>query len=357
MRSARSFRRATAFAAALLALAALVPASPVAAAVPTASISHQLGRCDMSGEADLGTDDTMVVKHTRFDGTKVQTRTVTVAGGTWGWNCPGPFFRPGDRLRFFLPGATTPFRTFSMPKLQFRIDRAAKVVKGAVPGTYDSLVVSLFRCDPSDDECPVQVEPVIDPAPTTGAFSVSLPGADGRWTGFMAWQRGADTVTWAVSADQLVVRPGSAVITGVSSKDAGSIKVTVRRGTKVGSGSATFRTGLFRVVVRRNGTPMKLQVGDVVTANLGPDTKLTVPPHNLYTTGTQVAGRCFRSGEVTYEVNDANGVFQYQETVPAESTAGTWVSDDVVPAGYRITSWCANLKGDILVEKAIATGP
>jgi hypothetical protein len=357
MRSPRSFRRATAVATALLTLAALVPATPGVAAGPTASIDFQIGRCGMYGEADLGTDDTMVVKHTRFDGTKVQTRTVTVAGGTWSWNCPGPTFRPGDRLRFFLPGATAPFRTFSMPKLQFRIDRAAKVVKGAVPGTYDSVDVNVFRCDPSDYDCAVQVTPVIDPAPTTGAWSVSLPGADGLWYAILEWQRGDDQVGWSVSADQLTVRPGSAVITGVSSKDTGSVKVTVRRGTKVGSGSATFRFGEFRVVVRRNGTPMKLRVGDVVTANLGPDTKPTVPPHNLYTTDAAVAGRCFKGGEVTYEVHDADGVFQHRETVPAESVNGTWSNDDAVPAGYRITSWCANLKGDILIDKAVATGP
>lgn len=313
---------------------------------PTVTVVVELGFCAFNGTADLVTTDTMRVKLRRSNGTLAKERSIKVSENSWKWGCPGPRVRAGDRIEFFRKGASKPFRVYRLPQVRVRADRVKDVVRGVIPGEVSRVDLWVSECNPSGSFCPVEIIPV-DPAAGTGAFQEAVAGLTGRSQVTLDIVSGLDRVYWSASADQLTVEPGSAVVTGRGSKVGAKVTVTVKRGTRIGTGTGTVTEGGFSVKIRRNGSLMAIKPGDTVTADLAKDATLTVPISFLGFTETTVYGQCFTGAEATVIVDDGSNLTAFAETTTSADD-GSWSVSMAAESGDRVDVWCANAQGDRL---------
>ena len=340
--------------AALLAIATLLPTSGAVAALtpPWASVTASIGACGLRGGVNLGTGDPLVVKHRRADGSLVKALTIVPSDGGWHIDCPAAVNRAGDRVEFFRGTETTPFRVFRFPTLVLRPDRAAEIVRGIATLNPDSLDVSVAACDPAGMGCEtiVQATPVV--ASGTGAFSVPIGDLRGGDHVAAYWHKGLDEVWTGGSVGQLIITPGATAIQGRAPTPGQTVVVTLRRGTW--SVSTTVKARLdatqqvtFSATLRRNGSPVTPRVGDVITADVATDAKVTVPPWFLDPSGGSLTGRCFKNAWVSVIVRDLDGRPTHTTTLTAYED-GSWSDPYAVSTDETVEADCANPRGDVL---------
>jgi hypothetical protein len=345
-------RAPVALSAAALAIASLLPATPVVAGPPpkpTISVQGVLHSCFVSGSTSLGGGDTLVIKHRRADGTLRTTHTIPLTGGSWVIPCPNPRLAPGDKLQFFEQGETTPFRVFTVPRLRLTLDRVADKIRGAAPGTPDEVSLLVTTCTSAGSDCEPDPIVPITPGPDGGTFSRSRP-ISARNAATLYWTRGADSIELWVYAARLLVMPGRPTVLGWGGTIGERVKVTLTRGTRIGTARPKVdESGFFEGTIRRNGSPMTIKVGDVISAPIASDATLKVPPFNLWTSEDAINGRCFKGGEIDLRVLTSEGGLLAEGTAQAESEFGTWTRETgLLERGRQIQAWCANKKGDIL---------
>lgn len=352
MRSPRSFRRATAFATALLALAALLALSPVAVAVdpPTISVRGTIGSCDYSGFAG-GAGSVILLEHRKADGTLRKKHTLEIQpGGEWSVACPGPALASGDQLLVYSESGQTLFSTLTIPALTVVLDRVGNVVKGRFPGGADEVWLNRGFCDVATFNCDLETQDDLTSS-DGGPYSFAGPVDAADWA-VLEWWSGGSRFERVSSAARLVVKPGTSTVQAMGGTYGQKVSVVLKRGTKVGQGSAKIgpAPGRFaKVTIRRNGAPMTIKVGDVISASVASDAKLTVPPFNLYSTDGAINGRCFKGGSVAYRITNGAGQLLSEGTATAESEFGTWGHlESNLQSGNKVSAWCANAKGDVL---------
>ena len=308
-------RRFPLLAVTLLAIAALLPATPAAATGPQATVSAYLGDCEAFGTASLLTTDTLVVRHLRPDGTLKAKHTVVVSGGEWDWACPGPNIRAGDKLQLIRKGETTPFRVVTVPKLTVRPDRVGDVVRGSTPGNEAALVrLVRLECDPADYGCGTTEALDFEAAPD-GSYSLPVVALTGRNHLDLDWTYLGDTFTLTQHVAALQVRPGSPRVTGWGSKVGQALTVTLKRGSKVVKAVATTRSDAsYTAVLRKNGTPFTVKANDVIRASFATDAVMTVPTITIGLLEAGVFGVCFPNAQAIYLLRDGDGQnFAYGE--------------------------------------------
>jgi hypothetical protein len=350
MRSPRSFRRATAVATALLALAWLVPSAPAAAAsaAPTIWVRGTLGSCDYNGFAG-GAGNVIVVRHRKADGTLRKKHTVEIQpGGLWSVACPGPTLASGDELRVYSESGQTLYYTLTIPALNLVLDRVGNVVKGRFPGGADEVWLDRGFCDVATFVCDLQKQDELT-APDGDTFDLVGPVDAADWA-VLEWWRGGDRIQRVSSAARLVVKPGTSKVQAMGGTFGKQVFVTLKRGAKIGRGSAKIGPDRFaKVTIRRNGAPMSIKVGDVISASVASDAKLTVPPFNLYPTEDAINGRCFKGGSVAYRITSGAGQVLSEGTTTGDPGFGTWSHPEAnLQSGNKVAAWCANAKGDVL---------
>jgi hypothetical protein len=255
--------------------------------------------------------------------------------------------RAGDRLEFVRKGATKPFRVFRIPEVRLRVDRVKDVARGVIPGKTSAVELWVGECFPSGLSCPYLKTVPIVPAAGTGAFQAAVAGLTGRSRVALEIRSGLDWVYWPASAGQFTVEPGSAVVTGKSSKVGEKVTVTVKRGTRIGTGTGTITERGFSVKIRRNGSLMAIKPGDTVTADVAKDATLIVPVSFLGFTETTVYGQCFTGVEASVVVDHGNGLMTRAD-VTTSADDGSWSVPVAVTSGDRVDVWCATTQGDRL---------
>lgn len=346
-------RAPVALSAAALAIASLLPTTPALAGpppTPTVSVQGVIGTCNLSGSTSLGAGDTLVIKHRRADGTLRATHTRPLSSGSWNVFCTNPRLAPGDKLQFFEQSETTPFRVFTVPRLQLTLDRVTDQVRGAAPGSPDTVSLVVSTCTIQGGDCEPGPTLSITPAPGDGGFRRSRP-ISSRTTATLTWTRGADTIQRRAYAARLLVVPGTAAVLGWGGTIGERVKVTLTRGTRTGTANPKVDgNGLFQAAIRRNGALMTIKVGDVISSPVAADATLKVPPFNLWTSEGAVNGRCFKGGEVYFMIFNSESRYLGKGTAQAESEFGTWTQEtDLLQPGGKVQAWCANKKGDVLL--------
>lgn len=345
----------------LLGLALTVPAGASAAGSepagsPTTTLRARIGSCQFSGIAANIPGDTLVVRHRSASGALKATHTLDVSGGGWDVECPGPKVAIGDRIQFFQQGETTPFRVRTIPALVLRPDRVLNQIRGSVTGTPDKVEVEYDQCDPAILACTVAgtlTDIAIDPA--TGRFS-ELINDDLRGTTLviLQWFKGSDRIQLLQFAARLVVRPGSATVSGFGSKAGQKVSLSLRRGQAIGLASPTTTSSAsFRALFKRAGSPMNARAGDRVSASFASDAVLTVPQTRIELVPGGVEGRCFKNADVTVVFYGADGELQDWTTVQSDDT-GEWAVTATILAGTTIKAWCSNLRGDAVLVQLLA---
>jgi hypothetical protein len=346
-----ALRRTTAaIATGLLAVAIVGPASPASAAPapPWVSVTGIIGTCNLSGSASLGTDASLRIKHRRADGSLIKTTTVVPGTGSWELPCPGPAVKAGQRVEFFRGSETTPFRVFRVPRFEFLPDRANEILRGFATRNPDSVGVTVSACDPSGTDCEKIADTNVEPSPSTGAWSLPIGDLRGGDRMFALWSKGMDNLYANGAVGQLVVTPGRRAITGRAPTPGRTVTVTLRRGSWTATGRTTVDTfGTFSVVLRRNGARITPKVGDVVTADVASDAKVTVPPWFLTSGESGILGRCFKNALVTVTVRDPDGRPTHTSTDVAFED-GSFGDPYALGSDERFDAYCANQRGDVL---------
>ena len=165
----------------------------------------------------------------------------------------------------------------------------------------------------------------------------------------MSWAKGIDSVLLAQWAPRLVIESGRPTVTGTGAKAGQEVTVSVKRGSRVGTGTATARVnGDFTARITRNGSPMKLKAGDVVSAGFSTDAKLTVPVMTLAYDGlTEIAsGRCFTNSLLDVVVRTSEGRYENANRVTSTATGEWQASVGSTGAGWTLSAWCPNARGD-----------
>lgn len=345
-------RRSTILATGILTVAALLPAAPTMAAPtvadPTIWVRGTIGSCDYRGFAG-GAGNVIILEHRKANGTLRKKHTLEIQpGGLWSVACPGPAVASGDELRVFSESGQTLYYTLTIPVLTLVLDRVGNVVKGGFPGGANQVLLSRGFCDVATFNCDLEAQDDLT-APDGDTFNLAGPVDAADWA-TLTWWRGSDKIERVSSAARLVVKPGTSKVQVMGGSFGKKVSVTLKRGTKIGRGSATIGSDRFaKVTIRRNGAPMTIKVGDVISASVASDAKLTVPAFNLYPTDGALNGRCFKGGSVAYRITSGAGQFLSEGTATAESEFGTWGHPESnLQSGNKVSAWCANAKGDVL---------
>ncbi|MFN8622956.1 MAG: hypothetical protein U0869_19635 [Chloroflexota bacterium] len=328
--------------------------TPAAPPTPTVSVTLTLNVCLIEGNATSVPGDTMTVEHRSASGKLRRKVDVSTTGGAWQLTCPGPALRIGDKLRFFTTGATTPFRSFVVPKLQLRPDRVHDHLRGNAPGGADTVQVAVHRCDPSLSICSKSIPVAIPVAPTTGAFDIATGDMTGATLTRLIWRKGADFVQLHQSAARMVVRPGSATVTGYGGRTGQSVSLSVRRGQATGLANPTTRPDAsFKGAFKKGGSPMKVRAGDLVSGSFAGDATLRVPVTSLTFDGDSIDGQCFKNAPVTVVEIGTDGVEISTNPASSDST-GHWTVAWTPLAGVTIRAWCGTPKGDAVLNELVA---
>jgi hypothetical protein len=323
--------------------------------VPAVTIRAFINDCAASGQSDDITGNTLIVKHRSAAGELRASHTLAVPFGDWELPCPGPRIRTGDRLQFFEEGSVSPFREFTVPELRIRTDRVANRIQGVAPDSPSEVLMSYLACDAAMWLCNKTMAEPIDVDPGTGRYDEPA-GLDitGTTKAVLIWRKGLDSAVLTQAAGRLVVRPGSAAVSGTGSKVEQPVALSLRRGQAIGR--ATVTTGpnaSFSATIKRAGSPMKAKVGDVISASFSSDAVLTVPASSLGIVPDGVAGRCFKNRQVIVLVRTATGQLDKVLDTMTGPT-GRWSVDMVPSAGFTVEAWCNNAKGDAIVQKIVA---
>ena len=328
-------------------LGSVTPAS-AAPAPPWVSVTGIIGTCNLSGSASLGTDASFRIKHRRADGSLIKTTTVVPVAGQWELPCPGPAVTAGQRVEFFRGSETTPFRVFRVPRFEFLPDRAKEILRGVATRKPDTVGVTVSACDPSGTDCEKIADANVEPSPSTGAWSLPIGDLRGGDRLSALWSKGMDNLYASGAVGQLVVTPGRRAITGGAPTPGRTVTVTLRRGSWTATGRTTVDVfGTFSVVLRRNGTRITPKVGDVVTADVASDAKVTVPSSFLTSGESDILGRCFKNALVTIIVRDPDGRPTHTSTQVAFED-GSFGDPYVLGPDERFDAYCANQRGDVL---------
>ena len=249
---------------ALLGLALLAPTGTAQAATPagpgpSTSLSLSLGSCGLSGTATGIAADQLTIKHRSSTGALKASRTVDTSGGIWLVACSGPRIRGGDRLRLFSGDATSPFRTFTVPELTLRTDRANDRVVGTALRT-SSIAVRVIGCDAAGFACTANLPQATPVNPDTDRFSVETEDLKGGWRVELGWVKGQDEVSLTQQVAQVIVQPGQAKVDGWAQRPGVRVAVSLRRGQKMGLTSPVATTdAAFQGTLRRGGSPMTVR--------------------------------------------------------------------------------------------------
>lgn len=340
---------------AITALALLLPATPALAGSPTpkANVDVTINDCDFTGEASLTSGNQLIVKHTSASGALRAKHTVTVDGGDWAVDCPGPKVRPGDKLILTQKGSATPFRTFTVPALTITTDRVRNRVSGNAPGV-SSVDILLTGCDVTGTACTSGLTAGVPVAPGTGAYTeVTMDDLLGGAWATVVWRKNADTVKRDQHFAQVIVRPGKAAISGFGRTSGIQASVTVRRaGTNAVGTTTTGPDAAFTTTAKRNGAKRTVKVGDKITSTVASDASFTVPTTSLTPIVGGVEGTCAANGSVgvlyralTGEIN-----FSFHPLVEGD---GHWEVLQSVPADTIVEAWCATDAGDAIVRSFV----
>jgi hypothetical protein len=339
------------FLAILLGLVSLVPGTPALAGSPGVSLQLQIGGCRLSAETSNIPDNTLTVVHRAANGSLKATHTLDVSIGGFVIDCPGPRFRSGDKITLRTGAAKTRLRTFTVPDLTIKTDRGFDKVTGTTTGVT-SVDVRFELCGVAGFGCTAFTEAEVPVNPTTHRWSVtSTEDLRGGSEVMVIWEKGSDRVLRLQRIAQVIVSPGSAIVVGTGRADGRAEAVTLRRGDRlVLANPVTNANAGFRTKLKRNGAPVPVRKGDIITSSVAGDATFVVPTTALEVTGDGVAGKCRRGQRLTVLLKSPEGNVVFGHLLQADAT-GDWSLTTALPAGGSVESWCATSAGDAIVRR------
>lgn len=334
-----------------LAVAGLAPAAPALAGQPGVKLNIEIGDCAYSGDTSGIPDDTLTVVHRSAGGALKAKHTLDVSSAGFTVECPNPKVRTGDRLELRAGVAKTLLRTFTVPDLTITTERAFDRVKGKAPGVT-SVSVEVTFCDVASFGCTGLSGEPVPVNPSTRAWTTTTDeNAKGGSFATVSWVKNGDEVTRTQRFAQLIVTPGSATVVGTGRTSGIREAVSLRRGDRIGRANPlTTPNAAFSATLKRNGAPMKVTAGDVVSSTIAGDATLTVFPTSLAQVPGGVEGTCRKNGTVTVLLKTAEGgtSFGYQPPVGAD---GSWAVTTGLPAGGSVEAFCATKAGDVILRR------
>jgi len=227
------------------------------------------------------------------------------------------------------------------------------------PGTPDAAsepaVPARLACDAAFFGCTTRPTVIDAVDPDTHRFVYTHDeNITGTWSVALIWSRSGDTIRLDRRFQRLVVRPGSATVSGVGRTSGQSVALSIRRGQAIGLANPTTTADAgFSATVRRNGQPDEGAQG---RPGLLEHRRGRVPDR----AGDQHrAGSRRRGGTMLQEstgeraVPGADGSFQNVGSTMSDAT-GAWSDDVPVSAGWIIQAWCGNAKGDAILLRLVA---
>lgn len=343
----RRLRRAHLSVALLASMAAVSLLPGAVSAAPSVTFEPVIGACNPRGQATPDLKFRLVVK-SKSGAVKLDKPITTQGDGSWAAPC-GEDIAIGDV--FTAKKGTTVLRTFTIPRIALTIDRAGDTLVGSAPKAQTVSVV-VRSCEAQSMGCEVAVD---------GGRDVT---ADGLWD----WPldgivdiRGTDdvTVTWnGAKGDHVEAtfyppmlraqwNSASVFVTGL--KPGATAKVTLTRGGSVVASMTTTasRYGYAGGDLKRNGSKVRIKVGDVLRLKGVAEVELAIPAISVtfkpnkqdfsgtcYANSTGAVSNLAGSGDATFATAGGGG---FIGSLSEQASVG----DD-----YLLM--CANPEGDVL---------
>jgi hypothetical protein len=356
-------------AAVILALA--FPLAASAAASPTFTLYMKVGEC-FSGTGPPDAEAAVIWRNASGD---VKASFSTMSDATHGnfyppdTSCVQHRVEVGDRIKVSF-AAYSLARTFVVPPLSIRFDRATNIIRGAAPAN-DSVQLRVSRLPPGRVGFPLFY---CEGAVSTGAtpkYSVNATALTGGYCPATWDPIGGDDVIlyWRSGHDDTVILEGYAHFVRVligGTKVAGAVDVGQSvsiesiapggavRGTADTKGNPWF--GLFNPTLRNGaGNAIRIRSGDRIRGNWAGPVAFTVPDMDIAwdATAQTVRGRCMAN--VNYQLVVYRGSSTYSATGTtgdAGRTALITTHDPVAPGDNAVLT-CARPSGDSIRKVSV----
>jgi hypothetical protein len=263
-------------------------------------------------------------------------------------------------------------RLFAIPRFAFRLDRVADRAIGRGPADADLSLV-LDRCVPAGITCyGGALEQTIHTGDGTGEYDLALKD-DGQSNQYDAiggervklrWEDGdGNTVQRYEWVPFLRATLGAASVGGAASPGTShsltlrSSNATLRGGAPA---TATLPDGQWSATLKKDGSPVKVRIGDRLRGTIAADALLTARSISVHMDlGTDsVSGSCYPNGMVGVRFREPGGgggsAYAYGtagSTGSFDSIDGTGL--DAVDHGWLVTLSCADVRGDILRKSGV----